>query len=99
MYLNTYAKYLTCNTKVKQKDFFAKLYQTLFLLPSEPCCFDVKNVFRQSKMLAIKTLTDTNRIFKKGYYMLIVISTQSNHIWAPLDNQTPFLCLIIILST
>ena len=56
----------------------AKSYQTLFLIPSEPCCFDVKNVFRQSKMATIKT--DTNRIFKKGYYMHIVISTQSNHI-------------------
>ena len=29
-------------------------------------------------MAAIKTLTNTNRIFKKGYYMHIIISTQSN---------------------
>ena len=81
MYLSTYAKYLMCNTRVKKKDScFAKSYQTLFLLPSKLCCFDVKNVFRQSKMAAIKNLTDTNRIFKKGYYMHIVISTQSSHI-------------------
>ena len=72
MYPSTYAKYLMCNTRVKQK--------TLFLLPSEPCCFDVKNGFRQSKMAAIKALTDTNMIFKKEYYMHIVISPQINHI-------------------
>ena len=76
-----------CNTKVKRKKiliFFFKIicdvHQTLFLLPSQPCCFEVKNVFRQSKMAAIKTLTGTYRIFKKGYYMRIVISTQINHI-------------------
>ena len=34
----------------------------LLYCPSEPCCFDVKNVFLQSKMGAIKTLTDTSRI-------------------------------------
>ena len=67
--------------RVKQKDcFFSKSYQTLFLVPSKPWCFDVKNVFRESKMAAIKTLTDTNIIFKKGYYLHIVISTQINHI-------------------
>ena len=70
------------NTKVKKKDFemICDVHQTLFLLSSEPYCFEVKNVFRQSKIAAIKTLTSTYRTFKKGYCMHIAISTQINHI-------------------
>ena len=72
-----------CNTRVKQKD------QTLFLLPSEPCCFDVNNVFCQSKMAAIKTLTYTNRIlnccqYTKQPYLSTI--GQPNSISVPDDN-------------
>ena len=37
-------------------------------------------------MAALTNLTDKNRTFKKGYYMFIVIITQSNHISMPDDN-------------
>lgn len=51
------------------------VYQNLFLFGWQ-CCFDAKKVFRKSKMATIRTLTDANWIFKKGYYMHIVISTK-----------------------
>ena len=54
------------------------VHQTWFLLSSEPYCFEVKNVFGQSKIAAIKTLTSAYRTFKKGYCMHIAISTQIN---------------------
>ena len=83
MYLS--AKYLMCNTRrVKQKDFFPNHIKLCFYFLTNYVvfgrCFSIKNVFRQSKMAAIKTLTDANIIFKKGYYMHLVISTQINHI-------------------
>lgn len=53
------------------------VYQNLFLFGWQ-CCFDAKKVFRKSKMATIRTLTDANWIFKKGYYMHIVISTKEN---------------------
>ena len=49
------------------------VHQTLFLFPSEPCCFAVKNVFCKSKMAAIKTLTDANRILKDITCMLLSV--------------------------
>ena len=53
------------------------VYQALFPF-SWQSCFDAKKAFHKSKMAAIKTLTDANWIFKKGYYMHIVISTKEN---------------------
>ena len=95
-----------CNARVTQKHFsqiISDVHQILFLLPTvcpgKPCCFDAKNVFRQSKMAAIKTLTDTSKPFKDIACTLSVISTQISHICAPLDSQTPFPCLMIISST
>ena len=65
--------------------------QTLFLLPSGLCYFDVKKVFRKSKMSATKTLTYTNRILRKDCYQYTKqphLSTigQSYSISMPDDN-------------
>ena len=70
-----------CNTIVRQKR----------------CCFEVKNSFRKSKTTVIKTLTDTDRVFKKGYYMhthcyqypnqpYMRTAGQPNSIYMPDDN-------------
>ena len=78
-----------CNTRVKQKHFFpnhlwcpSNFVSTTYC-PSEPCCFDAKNVFRQSKISATKTLTDTSRTFKNITCTLLSVhnSTISAHHW------------------
>ena len=58
--------------------------QTLLLFPREQCCFDIKSIFRKSKMAAIKTLTDTKMIFKKDITFIFLsahTATISKHYW------------------